>query len=52
MSATTTPAQPEIDDAHKRLEVFVGKWHTQGTSFAEGQTPDDPRASGVPWTSD
>ena len=52
MSATTTPTHPEIGDAHKRLEVFVGKWHTEGTSFAVGQTPEDPRASGVPWTSD
>lgn len=43
---------PKIGEAHERLEVFVGKWHTKGTSFSEGQTPDNPRASGVPWTSD
>ena len=52
MSATKTPARPEIGEAQRRLDVFVGKWHTEGTSFADGQKPDDPRASGVPWTSD
>ena len=38
--------------AHRRLEVFIGDWHAEGTSFGEGQDAADPRASGVPWTSD
>jgi Protein of unknown function (DUF1579) len=52
MTETKELTHPEIGEAHRRLEVFVGKWHTEGTSFAEGQTPDDPRSSGVQWTSD
>ncbi len=52
MSATKAPTSPEIGEAQRRLDVFVGKWHTEGTSFADGQKPDDPRASGVSWTSD
>ena len=52
MTATTEPTVHEIGDAHHRLDVFVGTWHTEGTSFADGQTTDDPRASGVRWTSD
>lgn len=39
-------------DAHRRLDVFVGKWHAEGTSYADGQRAEDPRAAGVPWTSD
>ena len=52
MSATKAPTRPEIGVAQRRLDVFVGKWHTEGTWFADGQRPDDPRASGVPWASD
>jgi hypothetical protein len=48
---TNEPTQPERSEAHRRLDVFVGAWHTDGTSFADGQTLDEPRASGVPWTS-
>jgi hypothetical protein len=44
MSDTKDPTLPEIGDAHRRLDVFVGDWHTDGTSFADGQTTDDPRA--------
>ncbi len=49
MSDTSETARPEVGDPHRRLDVFVGDWSTAGTSFADGQTPDDPRASGVPW---
>jgi hypothetical protein len=52
MADTNEPIHPERGDAHRRLDVFIGTWHTEGTSFTDGQTPDDPRASGVPWTSD
>ncbi len=43
---------PQPSDAHRRLDAFVGKWHAEGESYAEGQRPDDPRASAVPWTSE
>ena len=38
--------------AHEALEVFVGRWRANGTSYGDGQSADDPRASAVPWTSD
>ncbi len=52
MTDTKDLTLPAIGDAHRRLDVFVGDWHTDGTSFADGQTADDPRASDVPWQSD
>ena len=44
------PAKPSA--AHKRLEVFIGNWHAEGTSYGDGQDAADPLASGVSWTSD
>ena len=38
--------------ALKKLDVFIGKWHAEGQSYAEGQQKDNPLASAVPWTSD
>lgn len=35
----------EPSAAHGKLEVFVGKWHAEGTSYGEG-------SDGVPWTSE
>ena len=52
MLATKEPTQREITAAHHRLDVFISKRHTEGKSFGDGQTADDPRASGAPWTSD
>lgn len=46
------PQSPDRSAAHRKLDVFVGNWHAEGTSYGEGQRADDPRASGVPWTSD
>lgn len=43
---------PEPTDAHRKLDVFVGTWHAEGTSYAEGQRRDNPRASPQPWVSD
>jgi hypothetical protein len=51
----TTEAEgvlPTPGASHRRLDVFVGHWHAEGTSYADGQRADDPRASGVPWISD
>ncbi len=36
----------------KQLDVFVGKWHAEGKSYADGQQKDNPYASAVPWISD
>ncbi|MEP6713210.1 MAG: DUF1579 family protein [Ferruginibacter sp.] len=36
----------------KQLDVFVGKWHAEGKSYADGQQKDNPLASAVPWISD
>jgi hypothetical protein len=53
----TRPAKPkaklpEPSAATRKLEVFVGKWHAEGESYAEGQTAVEPRASAVSWKSD
>jgi hypothetical protein len=44
--------QPEPSSAHKRLDVFIGDWHAEGTSYDDHQDAADPRAAGVPWMSD
>jgi hypothetical protein len=36
----------------RRLDVFIGRWHAEGTSYGEGQRADAPRASAERWTSD
>jgi hypothetical protein len=46
------PHLPEPSGAHRRLDVFVGKWRHNGASYADGQRSDDPLASAVPWTGD
>jgi len=43
---------PQPSAAHRRLAAFVGKWRAEGESYAEGQRPDDPRASAAPWASE
>lgn len=49
----TTAAQlPKPGPELQRLNAFVGRWHAEGTSYADGQKAEDPLASGVPWTSD
>jgi len=36
----------------RELKVFVGNWHAEGKSYAEGQDKSKPYASAVAWTSD
>lgn len=38
--------------ALKKLDVFIGKWHAKGQSYADGQQKNRPYASAVPWISD
>ena len=52
MPSVAKSKQPKPTAAHRRLEVFIGGWHAEGTSYGEGQDAADPRAAGVPWTSD
>ncbi len=52
MPSTPKPKQPQPTAAHKRLKVFIGDWHAEGTSYGDGQDAADPRAAGVSWTSD
>jgi hypothetical protein len=49
---SSEPAHVHPSDAHRRLNVFVGKWRAKGQSYADGQRSDAPLASAVPWTSD
>ena len=52
MTSAPKPKQPKPTAAHRRLDVFIGNWHAEGTSYGDGQDAADPRAAGVPWTSD
>ena len=52
MTDQSEPMVPRPGAAQRRLEVFIGRWHAKGESFADGQRADDPRAFAVPWTSD
>ncbi len=37
---------------HRKLAVFLGDWHAEGTSHGgEEQSPDNPHAGATPWTS-
>jgi hypothetical protein len=45
-------SKPSRRTSLKRLDVFIGNWHAEGTSYGDGQDAADPRAAGVPWTSD
>ena len=44
------PAKPGL--AHEKLNVFIGKWHAEGESYAVGQTKKDPRGAVEKWVSD
>ena len=52
MNDAPKPEPPKPSDAHRKLDVFVGTWRHEGESYGDGQRPDDPLASAVPWTSD
>jgi Protein of unknown function (DUF1579) len=47
MNTVPTRAAP-----HERLEIFVGKWHAEGKSYAAGQTKQNPRGATEKWLSD
>ncbi len=42
-----TPS-PEL----RRLDIFVGKWHTEGLSYGSGQSKENPYDSAVRWSSE
>ena len=52
MATKSKPQLPEPSAEHRLLEAFIGKWRTEGTSYADGQQAKDPLASGVVWTSE
>jgi hypothetical protein len=35
---------PQRSGRQERLEVFLGKWHTEGLSFRAGQRGENPKA--------
>lgn len=39
MPSMPEPKQPKPMAAHKRLKVFIGDWHAEGTSYAMGRMP-------------
>ena len=52
MTSTPKSKQLKASAAHKRLKVFIGDWHAEGTSCGDGQDAAYPGAAGVLWTSD
>jgi len=52
MADNPTPVITQPRAAHRRLDMFVGTWHAEGESYADGQPADNPRASTVRWTSE
>lgn len=49
---STEQTSPKHSPEHDALEVFLGKWSAEGTSFGgTDQQGPDPRAHGVPWQS-
>jgi Protein of unknown function (DUF1579) len=52
MSNHEVAETPKRGVEHKRLGVFVGKWHSEGDSYAVGQTLKDPRGKVEKWVSD
>jgi hypothetical protein len=43
---------PNLAVPHRHLQVFLGKWHAEGTSYAVGQTKLNPRGATEKWLSD
>jgi hypothetical protein len=52
MSALKSTNIPMRAAPHERLQVFVGKWHAEGTSYAAGQVKENPRGATEKWHSD
>jgi hypothetical protein len=52
MTVSDAEKPPVRDQQHRALEVFLGKWRAEGTSYGSpDQDPRDPKGNGVPWTS-
>jgi hypothetical protein len=48
----STADSPRRDSHHEVLNVFLGDWKAEGTSFGgANQTPQSPRGNSTPWTS-
>ena len=52
MTNSKDKGTPRRGSAHERLEPFVGKWHAEGDSYADGQSREEPRGSVAKWTSE
>ncbi len=52
MSALQTVEIPTRAAPHECLQVFIGKWHAEGHSYATGQTKQNPRGTKEKWLSD
>jgi hypothetical protein len=51
MTKAITPELSTPTSSHRQLDAFIGKWHAEGASYADGQQAADPLASAVPWRS-
>jgi hypothetical protein len=52
MAAQMTTMIPKRAAPHERLQIFIGRWRAEGTSYAAGQTKQKPRGTTEKWLSD
>ena len=52
MAVQMTTTMPKRAGPHERLQAFIGKWHADGSSYAVGQTKQNPRSTTEKWLSD
>jgi hypothetical protein len=52
MTVSDAEKPPVRDEHHRALEVFLGKWRAEGTSYGSpDQDEREPKGNGVPWKS-
>lgn len=52
MTRSSKEAPPERGPAHDALDVFLGEWEAEGTTFGgPGQSTANPRGGASPWRS-
>lgn len=52
MAAQVSTKTPKRAAPHERLQIFIGKWHAEGKSYAAGQKKQNPRGVKEKWLSD
>src|SRR5688572_7781173 len=52
MTVSDAETPPVREEHHRALDVFLGKWRAEGTSYGSpDQDEREPKGNGVPWQS-